>query len=354
MSPHPRLLRAIAMNRLSSASARSLATVIVLLFLTGMPATAQEVSADSEAADQWTVPRTPWGHPDLQGIWDSKTQTPLERPGEYAGKEYLTQEEVDALERETVEAAGRDERAETGTVADVEGAYNNAFSTFFAAKVVGTARTSLIVDPADGKIPYTPAAKQLVADLAAKRRATREDADGPEDRPNDRCLGFALPCTSPLCAFSRLVQTPDSLTLYYESGHWGGAYRTIPLDGRPHLPSHIRQWHGDARGKWEGETLVVDTTNFSSMENADRMRTSFGGVSQDMHLVERFTRVQPDLIMYRATIEDPGTFTQPWTIEMTWRQAGSTKNLIFESACHEGNYALTSILAGARVLEGAR
>jgi hypothetical protein len=266
----------------------------------------------------------------------------------------LTQEEVDALERETVEAAGRDERAETGTVADVEGAYNNAFSTFFAAKVVGTGRTSLIVDPADGKIPYTPAAKQLVADLAAKRRATREDADGPEDRPNDRCLGFALPCTSPLCAFSRLVQTPDSLTLYYESGHWGGAYRTIPLDGRPHLPSHIRQWHGDARGKWEGETLVVDTTNFSSMENADRMRTSFGGVSQDMHLVERFTRVQPDLIMYRATIEDPGTFTQPWTIEMTWRQAGSTENLIFESACHEGNYALTSILAGARVLEGAR
>lgn len=341
----------IKMSRLYSANVSLLATATVFLLLAGTPASAQELSADSEAADQWTVPRTPWGHPDLQGIWDSKTQTPLERPSEYAGKEYLTQEEVDALERRTVEAEGRDERAETGTVADVEGAYNQAFSTFFATKVVGTGRTSLIVDPADGQIPYTPLAKQLVADRAEKNRASREDADGPEDRPSDRCLGFTLPCTSPLCAFSRLVQTPDSLTLYYESGHWGGAYRTIPLDGRPHLPSHIRQWHGDARGHWEDETLVVDTTNFSDMENS---RTSFGGASKEMHLVERFTRVESNVIMYRATIEDPETFTQPWTIEMTWQKADSSENLIFESACHEGNYALTSILAGARVLEGAR
>ena len=303
--------------------------------------------ADAGSSDDWTLAQTPWGDPDLQGIWDSKTQTPLERSDEHAGKEFLTEEEVSALERQTVEAAGRDERTEPGTLADVEGAYNNAFSTFFATKVVETGRTSLIVDPPDGKIPYNPGARKRVDDDAARRRATREDADGPEDRPADRCLGFALPCTSPLCAFSRIVQTPEAVTLYYEAGHWGGAYRTIPLDGCPHLPPYVRQWFGDSTGRWEGDTLVVDTTNFTD-------QTSFQGASEEMHLVERFTRVESDLMMYRATVEDATTFTQPWTFEMTWSRADNKQNLIFESACHEGNYALTSILAGARALEGAR
>ena len=264
-----------------------------------------------------------------------------------AGKEFLTAEEVAALERQTIEAVGRDERDEAGTVADVEGAYNNAFSTFYATKVVETGRTSLIVDPPDGTIPYTAEARQRVDAEAARRRAHREDADGPEDRPSDRCLGFTLPCTSPLCAFSRIVQTPESLTLYYEAGHWGGAYRTIPLDGRAHAPAHVRQWHGDSRGRWDGDTLVVDTTNFAT-------DAGFQGASEQVQLVERFTRVDDDLLMYHATIEDDATFTQPWTIEMTWRRGDNKQNLIYESACHEGNYALTSILAGARVLEGAR
>ena len=306
-----------------------------------------DAEAESGDRDPWTPTETPWGDPDLQGIWNSKTQTPLERPDDDAGKEFLTAEEVSVLEQQTLEGPGRDTRAEPGTVADVEGAYNNAFSTFFATKVVGTGRTSLIVDPPDGKIPYAPAARTRVDDAAAQRRATREVADGPEDRPADRCLGFPLPCTSPLCAFSRLVQTPNAVTLYYEAGHWGGAYRTIPLDGRPHLPSHVRQYFGDSRGTWDGDTLVVDTTNFTD-------QTRFQGASEDLHLVERFTRVAADLMMYRATIEDATTFTHPWTLEMTWRRAGNAENLIFESACHEGNYALTSILAGARAGEGAR
>ena len=314
------------------------------IMLTAAQAAAQ---ADVAAADGYAPTQTPWGHPDLQGIWDSKTQTPLERPAEFADKEFLTAEEVAGLERQTIEAVGRDERAEAGTVADVEGAYNNAFSTFFATQVVETGRTSLIVDPPDGKIPYTADARQRVDAEAARRQATREDADGPEDRPSDRCLGFTLPCTSPLCAFSRMVQTPDSVTLYYEAGHWGGAYRTIPLDGRPHAPAHVRQQHGDSRGRWEGDTLVVDTTNFSK-------EGGFQGATEQMQLVERFTRVDDDLLMYHATIEDEATFSQPWTIEMTWRRGDNKQNLIFESACHEGNYALTSILAGARVLEGAR
>ena len=326
---------------------RVLAAVFVCVSLAGAPTAAQEVLADAGTTDGWAPAHTPWGDPDLQGIWNSKTQTPLERPDEYAGKEFLTEEEVAALEKANVENPGRDERAEAGTVADVEGAYNNAFSSFFASAVVGTGRTSLIVDPADGKIPYTPEAKERVEAEAATLRATRENADGPEDRPNDRCRGMTLPCTSPLCAFSRIVQTPGSVTLYYEAGHWGGAYRTIPLDGRPHLPSHVRQWFGDSRGAWEADTLVVDTTNFTD-------RTSFQGASQDMHLVERFTRIEPGLMMYRATIEDATTFTQPWTLEMTWTRADDGQNLIFESACHEGNYALTSILAGARALEETR
>ena len=329
------------------AGIRVLAIAAAGIVLAAAPAGAQAVQAGADAADGYAPARTPWGHPDLQGIWDSKTQTPLERPAEFAGKEFLNAEEVAALERQTIEAEGRDKRAEAGTVADVEGAYNNAFSTFYATQVVETGRTSLIVDPPDGKIPYTADARQRVEAEAARRQATREDADGPEDRPSDRCLGFTLPCTSPLCAFSRIVQTPDSVTLYYEAGHWGGAYRTIPLDGRPHAPAHVRQWHGDSRGRWEGDALVVDTTNFAA-------NAGFQGASEQMLLVERFTRAADDLLMYHATIEDAATFTQPWTIEMTWRLGDNRQNLIYESACHEGNYALTSILAGARVLEGAR
>ena len=329
------------------AGIRVLAIAAAGIVLAAAPAGAQAVQAGAGAADGYAPARTPWGHPDLQGIWDSKTQTPLERPAEFAGKEFLNAEEVAALERQTIEAEGRDKRAEAGTVADVEGAYNNAFSTFYATQVVETGRTSLIVDPPDGKIPYTADARQRVEAEAARRQATREDADGPEDRPSDRCLGFTLPCTSPLCAFSRIVQTPDSVTLYYEAGHWGGAYRTIPLDGRPHAPAHVRQWHGDSRGRWEGDALVVDTTNFAA-------NAGFQGASEQMLLVERFTRAADDLLMYHATIEDAATFTQPWTIEMTWRLGDNRQNLIYESACHEGNYALTSILAGARVLEGAR
>lgn len=332
-----------------SPAVRLFALAAVFFLMTGSVAAGQEVLASSTTVDDWTPARTPWGAPDLQGIWDSKTQTPLERPDEFADKEFLTEEEVAALEKKTVEAEGRDERAEAGTVADVEGAYNDAFSTFYAAKVVGTGRTSLIVDSPDGKIPYTPEARERAEARATSRQPdrTHTQADGPEDRPSDRCMGFTIPCTSPLCAFARLVQTPDSVALYYEAGHWGGAYRTIPLDGRPHAPSHVRQWLGDSRGHWEGDTLVVETTNFTA-------QNTFQGASQDMQLVERFTRVQPDVLMYRATVEDPATFTEPWTIEMTWQLGDNQDNLIYESACHEGNYALTSILAGARVLEGAR
>ena len=143
------------------------------------------------------------------------------------------------------------------------------------------------------------------------------------------------------------------MAIYYEAGHTGGAYRTIPLDGRPHLPSRFRQWYGDSVGHWEGETLVVDTTNFTARKSVEGTSTPVGfrGSGEQLHLVERFTRVEPDMILYRVTLENPTMYASPWTIELPWIQVDETQNQIFESACHEGNYGLTGILAGARALE---
>ena len=176
-----------------------------------------------------------------------------------------------------------------------------------------------------------------------------EKADGPEDRVDDRCSGTMVPCMSVLCSFGRIVQSPGWVSIYYESGHLGGAYRTIPLDGRPGAPPHVRQKLGAARGGWEGDTLVVETTNFTDEQH---VHPAFRTTSH-MHLVERFTPVAPDEMLYRATVTDPTTFTRPWTFELTWLRLDNERNQVFESACHEGNYALTSILAGARAIEAA-
>jgi hypothetical protein len=303
-----------------------------------------------------TANKTPWGDPDLQGIWDGKTQTPLQRPVEFADREFLTDEEVATLERQARENPGRDTRPERGSLLDVAEAYNNIWSSSYGGRVVRTKRTSLIVDPPDGKLPplTSDGQKRVDADREFVRVYGRVSetgpggpADNPEDRPQDRCRGVSLPCIGALCAFSRIVQTPGLVTIYFESGHHGGIYRRIPLDGQPHLPPSVRQWLGDARGRWEGDTLVVDTTNFTG-------QTSFQGSTEHLHLVERFTRTAPDLILYRATIEDATVFTKPWTFEMTLTLRDNKENQIFEAACHEGNYAMTNVLSGARVSERSR
>jgi hypothetical protein len=308
--------------------------------------------ARAAGSDPTAVSRTSWGDPDLQGIWGAGyILTPLERPDKFAGKEFLTDEEVAALEREQATNPGRNRRGAAGTVADVEGAYNDVF-TGRGTRVVRTRRTSLVIDPPDGKIPQrTPEGEKRVAAL---RRVSDDEngpggrADNPEERTQDRCSGITLPVNFGSAAVSgayvRIVQTPGFVTIYYEEGHHGGAYRTIPLDGRPHLPPHVRQWLGDPRGRWEGDTLVVDTTNFTA-------QTNYQGSRDTLHLVERFTRVAPDMIQYRVTIDDAATFTRPWTIEVPYSKASEKENKIFEAACHEGNYALTGILAGARALE---
>ena len=335
----------VSIGALAVAAAGTLAAVSAGLWLAPGTAAAQV------AADRWTAPRTPWGDPDLQGIWNSKTITPLQRPDEFAGRAFLTDEEAAALEQKAQTTPVRDgpARAERGTRADVDGSVNDAFlsSTGVFARIVATKRTSLVIDPPDGKIPWTSEGQKRVADEAANRtnRRSQDTVDGPEaagDR--SRCLGPTLPCTSALCGFTRIVQTPGSLAIYYESGSWGGAYRIIPLDGRPHFSQDIRLRMGDSRGSWEGDTLVVDTTNFTD-------QTSFQGSREKLHLVERFTRVDDDMILYEVTVDDSTSFARPWTIELPWTKEDNKKNMIFETACHEWNYGLTNILANARFLE---
>ena len=332
-------------------------------------AAGQELAPWSTAEDGWTPARTPWGAPDLTGIWSSKHSTPLERPDEYAGREFLTDEEIAALDAERARAeagdatAGRDVRAATGTPADVEGAYNNIFSTNLGTRYSRTKRTALIIDPANGRFPpLTPEAEQRRQTAAARAEQSREDReragvpyfvdlryryDNPEDTGIlERCQGVRIPCTGGICGFSRMVQGPASVTIYHEQSSGGGGYRLIPLDGRPHPPAHIRQWLGHSVGRWEGDTLVVDTTNFTD-------RTPYQGAAENLHLTERFTRVAPDLIQYRITVEDETVWTRPWTMELALMLQDNARNQIGETGCHEGNYSMTSMLAGAR-LEEAR
>lgn len=339
-------------HRASTALLALLIAALVTAVLGRSAVSGQTPARPATASGTAKVQPTPWGDPDLQGIWSAGyILTPLERPARFAAKEFLTDEEVADLEREQSSNPGRNRRAAPGSVADVEGAYNDVF-TGRGTRVVRTRRTSLIVDPPDGKIPQRTSEGEKQA--AALRRIVDDEngpggrADNPEERTQDRCSGITLPVNFGSAGISggfvRIVQTPGGMTIYHEEGHHGGAYRSIPLDGRPHLPPQLRQWLGDARGRWDGDTLVVDTTNFTA-------QTNYQGSRETLHLSERFTRVAPDLILYRVTIDDPTTFPKPWTIEVPYTKGDEKENRIFESACHEGNYALTGILAGARKLE---
>ena len=341
-----------------AAAACALAALVVVALMAGAPVAGQE-AADFEA------PRTSWGDPDLTGIWSpGYILTPLERPADFGDREFLTDEEVAALEGAQDASAGRNFRPDSGTVADVEGAYNDEF-TGRGKDVIRTRRTSLIVDPPNGRIPLrTPEAVARIGEYRQRRAAgggavetdvripypvdpqSGSYADNPEDRAPDRCMGITVPFVRGTSGtYSRFVQSPESMAVYHEDGHRGGGYRTIYMDGRPHLPPHIRQWLGHSIGHWDGDTLVVDTTNFSA-------GTSFYGASENLHLVERYTRAAPDLVMYEVTVEDPTVWGDTtWTVEIPLSIVDNKSNQIYEAACHEGNYAMVSILAGARNLE---
>jgi hypothetical protein len=288
----------------------------------------------------WTAPRTAFGQPDLQGIWTNVTLTPLERPAELAGKQFFTPQEAARYEKETNQRNDADNR-ETNPEADVNHAYNQ-FWWDRGSKVSPGLRTSLVIDPPDGRIPpLTPAAQKRMAELAANTR--QHATDGPENRAlTERCLLWptAGPPMLPTVYNNnyQIVQSPDSVAIVIEMIH---DVRIIPLDGRPHLEGGVRQWMGDSRGHWDGNTLVVDTTNFNG-------KSRFRGSDENLHLTERFTRVNPDTVLYEFTVDDPTAFTQPWTAQIPMTKA---KGPVFEYACHEGNYAMVDILAGARAAE---
>jgi hypothetical protein len=299
------------------------------------------------AAKSWTPSRMPDGQPDLQGVWDFRTITPLERPAGLGEKQVLTEEEAADLEAQKAqfEAADPKDRPSAtpafstarvvGDPVD-EQAYNSVwFDT--GTKVVPTKHTSLILDPADGRIPYTP---------EGRGRATRRRGfDGPEDRGlTERCI-LSLNAGPPMrpSAYNnnvQIVQAPGYVALVNEMIH---DVRVIPLDGRAHIAPNIRQWKGDSRGRWKGTTLEVETINFSD-------KTNFSGSTEGLRVIERFTRVAPDMITYEFTVSDPVAFAKPWTAAFPLMKSDSP---MFEYACHEGNYGLPNILSGARAQEKA-
>ena len=293
------------------------------------------------AAKTWTAPRTPDGQPDLQGIWSNATITPLERPKELAGKQFFTGQEAGEYEKRILQESNKDRR-DGDREADVGRAYNDAWWDR-GTRVVPTRRTSMVVDPADGRVPaLTPAAQQREA---ARIEALRRPARGPEDRGlPERCIQW--PTAGPPMLPSaynnnyQILQTPGYVVILIEMIH---DVRIIPLDGRPHLASSIRQWLGDSRGHWEGDELVVDTTNFTD-------KTPFRGSDRNLHLIERFKRIDAETILYRFTVDDPTAFTKPWSGEAPLTR---TPGPIYEYACHEGNYGMTNILSGARADEKA-
>ncbi len=306
--------------------------------------------SSTPAAAASRVPRTPDGKPDLQGIWDFRTVTPMERPAEFANKPFLTEQEAAEYERRMVENrnadANREESKKTSrgqvngaeVTADVALAYND-FWWDRGTRVIGSRRTSLVIDPPDGRIPpMTPEARARVEKLDAARE---RPAEGPEDRSvGERCLlGFnAGPPFAPggYNMNVQIVQTPGYVMIMNEMVHTA---RVIPMDKRPFLS--LPQWVGTSRGRWEGDTLVVETRGFKG-------ETSFRGSSPNLHLTERFTRTDADTLVYQFTANDPKTWARPWTAEIPMRR---TDDQIFEYACHEANYGMTNLLQGARTVE---
>ena len=362
-------------------------SMIVVALVTGA---AVSMSVDPTAAQAPSaaapvpVPQTPWGEPDLQGIWTDEFDTPLQRPARYANQEFFTAAQREELDKARSALLGR-----RATDRDLAGAYNLA--VFLSTKRTG-ARTSRIADPPDGRIPpLTPAAQQAAAADRAFRLAPlqatetcqakavqcrggtydpmpsprREEAsprynasnfgrinryDGPEDGAlADRCLTHGLPefGTAFGGSFRRIVQTPGGLSMFYDVGQGEGWQRNIVMNGSPHLPASIRQWYGDSRGHFEGNTLVIDVTNFSP-------KTDFQGSRENLHLVERWTRTGPSTLAYEVTIEDPVVWTRAWTVKQEFtRQSERENRIYYEPRCVEGNYAFPSMMLAARQADRA-
>jgi hypothetical protein len=357
-----------------------IAVAVMVIVTAGLLRTARLPAGDrTPLAVASLAPRTAWGEPDLQGIWTDPYQTPLERPAQFAGKEVFTDDERAALDKQRAGIPRRDKRLERGTERDVAGAYNAVFQS---VKPTGK-RTSLVVDPPDGRIPaLTPEAARrskteneyrLALLQATETCKNKEPAcsggtygppspkraemppfyntgrinrnDNPEDRSTtERCMGALLPDFG---GYRRIVQSPGSVSIFYDTGQGQGWQRVIPVTASPHLPPSIRERFGDSRGRWEGNTLVVDVTNFSP-------KFSYRGARETLHLVERWTRLDATTIEYSVIIDDPTTWARPWTVKQElMRQDEQANRIYYEPRCHEGNFGLPTMLLGARAEERA-
>jgi len=312
--------------------------------------------AKTKAVKQaWTPPRTADGHPDLQGYWANNNATPLERPKQLAGREFLTDQEVAEFKKKAGElfngkgdAAFGDTVFQTvlenvnGTKSGFKSTDGNTgdYSSVWTVQREWDNRTSLITDPPDGRMPaLTPEGQARQEAWVAARNGIPA---GPEDRRlQERCITYGSPqLTAGYQSYYQILQTPGSVVLMTEMIH---DVRVIPLDGRPHLSSAVRQWLGDSRGHWEGDTLVVDTTNY-------KPKSFMSLSSEKLHVIERFSRTGPETLKYEITIDDPATWTKPWSLMIPWKHS---PNPVYEYACHEGNIGLEGILAGARADERA-
>jgi hypothetical protein len=362
-----------------------------ILVLTGVAAVVIAVAvllrlAPGQAANSEPALKTSWGEPDLQGLWSDEYQIPLQRPAKYAGKELLTDAEIAELDNErAAKPSFGEKRGEKGTERDVAGAYNSEI--FLTRRHTGR-RTSLIVDPPDGRIPpLTPEVTKRRAEIREWQLALIQATDACKykwrgceggkyteapsprrdepfkyyplgsinrmDNPEDhglsyRCMSAILPDFGGATGNVRaIVQSPKSVSIFYDTGQGQGWHRIIPVDGSPHLPPSIRLWWGDSRGHWEGNTLVIDVTNFSP-------KTEFQGSRENLHLIERWTRTGPATLEYVVTMDDPTTWTKTWTVKQEYAKQGAQFNRVYkEPRCHEGNLGLIGALAGARELDRA-
>jgi hypothetical protein len=352
---------------------------------------AQTPAPPGTAEKAGPAPRTAWGTPDLGGIWTNSFDIPLQRPPKYANKEFFSDEERAELDKQRMAITSQDvRRHEKGSEQDVGGAY--ATNIFLSHKPTGR-RTSLITDPPDGKLPpFTPEAQQkrqairdfqlalLQATDVCKNKlpgctggkygpvspryhdvppyyvATGAAAGGainrsnnPEDRTlGERCMAAILPDFGGAAGFyPQIVQSKDAVSIFYDTGQGQGWQRVIPITNRPHLPSSVRLWWGDSRGRWEGDTLVVDVTNFSP-------KTDYQGSRENLHLIERWTRKDAVTLELVITMDDPTTWTKPWTVTQEYTKQSDKANRHYkEPRCHEGNYGMPALLAGARAEERA-
>ena len=367
---------------------RKLGAVVLMAVVVGaMTYVSQTSTSKLEAAqtEQSNALLTPWGEPDLQGIWSVELLVPLERPNGVT-TEFYTEEQVAELDRERANGSvfGNHVRAERGSEADVAGAYNAVFTS---QRPTGR-RTGMVIDPPDGKVPpLTPEARARQTELFEYQAALLQNtvvcrdgldgciggtygprsplrdqqppyystrninrANGPEDRSlGERCMSGNLPNFRG--GFTgihyRIVQSPGAVTIFYDVGQGQGFNRVIPITDAPHLPAHGRQWWGDSRGRWEGDTLVVDVTNFSG-------KTEFRGARENLRLIERWRRTGPETLEVVSTLEDSTVWTRPWTVVQDFaKQPEAPNRIYYEPRCHEGNYGLPGLLIGSRAEDEA-